>query len=153
MNRYSQAQGLEFEVDWKLPDSGAGIITHVAWSPWFDLPKPNSSKSANRTSILAASRMDGSVHLGLIAHSSTAGAQKIQFSAMRELLPPQRISIAKLVWIRRKDGLILAIARNGMLTLSIHSSRGPEPLPSQLITCRHNNFSPVAGSVPIQDIC
>jgi len=152
MNRYNQAQGLEFELDWKLPDSGAGIITHVAWSPWFDLPKPNSSKSASRASILAASRMDGSVHLCLILCSSTVGVPQIQFGAMRELLPPQRINITKLAWTRRTDGLILAIARNGMLTLSIHSFLGPEPLASQSITCRHNNFSPVAGSVPLQDM-
>ena len=152
MNRYSQAQGLKFELDWKLPDSGAGIITHIVWAPWFDLPNPKSSKSAHPASILAASRMDGSVHLCLITHSSTVGMQQIQRNQTRELLPPQRIRITKLVWTRRKDDLILAIARNGMLSLTIHSSLATEPLTSQLVTCRHDNFSPVAGSVSLQNI-
>jgi hypothetical protein len=149
LTRYSQSQGLEFKFDWTLPFSEAGIVTHVAWSAWFDVPSSKSSQKANHRSILAASRMDGSIHLCLVTHASTAGAQQIQFIATHELLSPQRIGISKLAWARRKADLILGIARDGILSLSIHSSSATKPLTSKLIICRHNNFSPAASFSPV----
>jgi hypothetical protein len=144
-NRYTQSQGLEFQLDCALPDSDSGIITHLAWSPWFTLPATKSSQSASRASILAASRMDGSIHLCLIQR--TSGVQTISCNSTRELLAPQRIRVTRLAWTRRDNGLILGIARNGIFSISIHSARAAKPLASKLANCRHDNFSPAAGSL------
>jgi hypothetical protein len=141
-NRYTQSQALEFQLDCALPDSDAGIITHVAWSPWFSLP-------ASHASILAASRMDGSIHLCLIHR--TPSAQKLSCNSTRELLSPQRIRVTKLSWTRRDNELILGMARNGIFSVSVHSARASKPLASKLAHVRHDNFSPAAGSPPPPD--
>jgi hypothetical protein len=132
-NRYTQSQGLEFQLDCTVPSSNAGIITHVAWSPWFSLP-----------AILAASRIDGSIHLCLVHR--TSGAQNVNCHSMRELLSPQRIRVTRLSWTRRDNELILGIARNGIFSVSVHSARAAKPLVSKLANCRYDNSSPAAGS-------
>ena len=143
-NRSTQSRDLEFQIDCVLPDSEAGMVTHVAWSPWFDLRLTKSSNTASLASVLAASRLDGSIHLCLV--NRTSGVQHLTCNSTRELLSPQRIAVTRLAWTRRNGELTLGISRNGIFSVSAHSTRAADPLMSKFVNCRHDNFSPAAGS-------
>jgi hypothetical protein len=88
---------------------------------------------------LSAATIDGAVHIAQI--SLSGGSEMIAHS--RELLPRQRIPVTKLVWSQHYNP-VLAIARNGSLTLSLHDQN--DYLSSDIVTCRHQNYSPVTGT-------
>jgi len=94
------------------------------------------------TVILSAATIDGAVH---IAQISLPGGSEMPLviARSRELLPRQRIPVTKLVWSQHYNP-VLAIARNGSLTLSVHDRNGY--LSSDIVTCRGQNYSPVVGT-------
>jgi hypothetical protein len=142
---FIRGQGLQVKCIWKLAISERLAITHLAWSPWIDMPE---SSLLDKCSILAASMNDGTVHLAKIMSTSEADRVdicEIQSDMTRELLPKQRIPVSKLAWKQRTDDLVLFITRNGGLTVSIHSLERTEELSSEILSCRHDNYSPVVG--------
>jgi len=149
-NSFSRNQQPQYLSKLQLPADTNTAITHLAWSPLF--ANSNSGEEIEKFAILAISAMDGSVHLALLSLSSslrpenemTTSCMSIVYT--KELLPNQRIPVSKLTWQGRNEDIILAIARNGILTLSIHQHSEIETLPSKLVTCRHQNFSPVVGT-------
>jgi hypothetical protein len=143
---FARDKSLQFKYSWELPTDGSAI-NHLAWSPWVDM---TNSSSFNKVSILSVSRNDGSVHLAKVlintAADETVDICEIQSDMTRELFPKQRIPVSKLSWKLHKDDLILAIARNGSLSLSIHPIKQIATLSSTVIVCGHENYSPVAGT-------
>lgn len=103
----------------------------------------------DKCSVLAASRNDGSVHLAKILMSTSEADRvdicEIQSDITRELFPKQRIPVSKLAWKQRADNFVLFITRNGSLTVSIHSLKRMKDLSSEILSCRHDNYSPVVG--------
>ena len=137
---------LQFKCNWELPTEGSAV-NHLAWSPWVDT---TNSSSFNKMSILAASRNDGTIYLAKVLINTAAGeiidVHEIQPDMTRELFPKQRIPVSKLAWKLWKDDLLLAIARNGSLSMSIHPIKLITTLSSKVVVCRHGNYSPVAGT-------
>jgi hypothetical protein len=103
--------------------------------------------ASQKLSILAASRNNGSVYLTKISLDTTqeSGDYQLKLNATHEASPRQRVSVSKLAWRMRNDDLVLAIARSGSLTVSIHSTKNIDNLTSKIVRHRHNNFSPVVG--------
>ena len=121
-------------------------VRYMAWSQF--LPNPHPMEAVNKASLLAASPMDGSVHLTLIGHSSASesSAPVISIFRTKEILPKQRLPVMNLTWYKRNNKTILAVARNGSLTLCIHAGDQLENLAPTIITARHQNYSPVIGT-------
>lgn len=151
---FTRYDGLHFKTTWKLPFSDRdSIVTHLAWSPWIDLPNPS---PFNKLSILAASRNDGTVHLAKILIKTSESDDTLDICEILsndnmtcELLPQERIPVSKLAWKQRNNDILLAIARNGKLTMSIHSLKGIQnSVSSEIVSCRHENYSPVVGTPP-----
>ena len=136
---------LQCKCSWQLPTDGSAV-NHLAWSPWVDTAN---SSPFNKVSILAASRNDGSVHLAKVLIKTVADETldicEIQSDMTRELFPKQRIPVSKLSWKLRKEDLLLAVAHNGSLSMSIHPIKQITTLSSKVVVCRHDNFSPVVG--------
>ena len=123
--------------------SNDSVVTHLAWSDWIELAS-SSVSTFGRISILAAALSDGSVHLSKIL-LETLAAGEIQPEATRELSPMKRLPVLKLAWARRNSDLVLAIARSGSLSLSVHTIQDADLLSSLILSCRHENFSAVVG--------
>ena len=103
-------------------------------------------------SILAASTVEGSVHLALV--STSASKQKdsgslpqieIQERLTCKLFPESRIPTTKLAWKKRDHDFILAVSRNGSLGLSIHPFQAFPSLSSTQVSCRHKSYSRPVG--------
>jgi hypothetical protein len=149
----TENQRVEYKCRWQLPLDLAVPVTHLAWSPWIDLPSSTlSPPQFNKASILAASAVDGSVNLAFILTSTASGDIEIyavdaelQPVYSRTLLPKHRMAATKLFWTTRRDDIILAIARNGILSLSIHHRKTDDILSSKVMSCRHTNYSPAVG--------
>ena len=143
---FTRDKNLQFKCSWELPTHGSAV-NHLAWSPWVDM---TNSSPFNKVSILSASRNDGSVHVAKVlintAADGTVNICEIQSDMTRELFPKRRIPVSKLRWKLRKDDLVLAIARNGSLSMSIHPIKQITTLSSTVVVCRHENYSPVAGT-------
>lgn len=101
---------------------------------------------ANKRSILAASALDGSVHLGVIDFDSEEVGSQITVRTTRALYTKQRIPVSMLKWRKLNRDMMLAVARNGILSLSIHSNDRLTDLSSEIVVCRHQNYSPVVGT-------
>jgi hypothetical protein len=145
---FTRGKELEFKCSWKFSPSHVSVVNHLEWSPWVEM-SPSSTPRYDTISLLALSTDEGSVRLVKVAidssHHETVEISTIQERDSSEVLPKQRLAVTKLAWKRRDNNLILAIARNGILTLDIHSLKNTHILISEMISCRHGNFSPVAG--------
>jgi len=103
-------------------------------------------EEANKRSILAASALDGSVHLGVINFDSEEIGSQITVRTLREVFTKQRIPVSMLSWHKTNRDMILSVARNGILSLSIHSYDRLADLSSEIVVCRHQNYSLVVGT-------
>jgi hypothetical protein len=149
---FSRSQQPRYEISLQLPMDPTAAITHLAWSPY--LPKLGPTDGLDYLGFLAVSARDGSVHLALISISSRSTSESEEPSRhvsvlnSRELVSKQRIPVSNFGWCRRDQDLLLAIARNGILTLSIHPFESLPDGASKVISSRHQNYSPVLG-IPI----
>jgi hypothetical protein len=148
--KFTQNQGLCYDGSWKPSQDGAGIVTHIAWSPWINDSSTGMAPMNKMVSILAASTVEGSVHLALVSTSASneSGSLEIQEQLTCKLFPESRIPTTKLAWKKRDHDFILAVSRNGSLSLSIHPFHALPRLSSTQVSCRHKSYSrPVGKSI------
>jgi hypothetical protein len=153
--KFTRDQGLHYESSWQPSQDGAGIVNHIAWSPWINDSSTGMAPMNKMVSILAASTVEGSVYLALV--STSASKQKdsgslphieIQERLTCKLFPESRIPTTKLAWKKRDHDFILAVSRNGSLDLSIHPFQAFPNLSSAHVSCRHKSYSrPVGKSI------
>jgi hypothetical protein len=151
---FTRDQGLRYEGSWQPSQDGAGLVNHIAWSPWIDGSSTGMAPTNKMVSILAASTVEGSVHLALVSTSASKDSCsliqhiEIQEQLTCKLFPESRIPSTKLAWKKRDHDFILAVSRNGSLSLSIHLFHELPSLSSVQVSCRHQSYSrPVGKSI------
>lgn len=141
----------KYTVDFKLSETI--VVTRLAWSPWFKLSSPLSPSTFDEISLLAVSMSDGSVYLIKLSVQTSinepSGNWEILADEISTVIQRQRIVVTKLTWRQWNGNLVLAVARNGYLTLSIHAIEAFPALSSKVVSCKHNNFSPAIGTFRI----